>query len=149
MNRALELSVNHVESLGCFLVLQARNNKYMVGVVMWSLVSFSHLYYSCTSFGDRTVRNTTKKEQSLSNSNIDIRFSHLITSSTAGLKHLSVVSAAVDASILVEVNQVHQEIVTNLAHKAAWVPTSTLSGTRSKNSNLSKADVLTTTNTNL
>ena len=96
-----------------------------------------------------TVRNTTKKQRSLSNSNIDIRFAHLITSSTAGLKHLSVVSAAVDASILVEVNQVHQEIVTNLAHKAAWVPTSTLSGTRSKNSNLSKADVLTTTNTNL
>ena len=47
---------------------------------------------------------TTKKQQSLSNSNIDIRFSHLITGSTAGLEHLSVVSAAVDASILVEVN---------------------------------------------
>lgn len=96
-----------------------------------------------------TVRNTTKKQQSLSSSNIDIRFSHLITSSTAGLKQLSVVSAAVDASILVEVNQVYQEIVTNLAHKAAWVPTSSLSGTRSKNSNLSKADALTTTKTNL
>ena len=40
VNRALELSVNHVESLGCFLVLQARNYKYKVGVVMWSLVSF-------------------------------------------------------------------------------------------------------------
>lgn len=141
VNGALELSVNHVESLGCFFVLQARNYKYMIGVV------FS--VFSIICFTAATVRNTTKKQQSLSNSNIDIRFSHLITSSTAGLEHLSVVSAAVDASILVEVNQVYQEIVTNLAHKAAGVPTSTLSGTRSKNSNLSKADVLTTTKTNL
>lgn len=147
VNRALELLVNHVESLGCFLLLQTRNYKYMIGVV------FSVFSIICTTAARHlviaTVRNTTKKQQSLSNSNIDIRFSHLITSSTAGLKHLSVVSAAEDASIFVEVNQVHQEIVTNLANKAAGVPTSTLSGTRSKNSDLSKADVLTTTKTNL
>ena len=147
VNGALELSVNHVESLGCFLVLQARNYKYMVGVVfsVFSIICFTATRHLVIA----TVRNTTKKQQSLSNSNIDITSSHLITSSTARLEHLSVVSATVDASILVEVNQVYQEIVTNLAHKAAGVPTSTLSGTRSKNSNLSKADVLTTTKTNL
>ena len=147
VNGALELSVNHVESLGCFLVLQARNYKYMVGVVfsVFSIICFTAARHLVIA----TVRNTTKKQQSLSNSNIDITSSHLITSSTARLEHLSVVSATVDASILVEVNQVHQEIVTNLAHKAAWVPTSTLSSTRSKNSDLSKADVLTTTKTNL
>lgn len=146
VNRALELSVNHVESLGCLAVAGEK-----LQIYGWCGVQclFNYLYYSCTSFGDRSRPHNTKKQQSLSNSNIEIRFSHLITSSTARLKHLSVVSAAVDTSILVEVNQVHQEIVTNLAHKAAWVPTSTLSGTRSKNSDLSKADVLTTTKTNL
>jgi len=75
--------------------------------------------------------------------------SYLITGGTAGLEHLSIMSAAVDASIFVEVNQIHQEVVTNLANKASWVPTPVLSCTRCKHSNLPEINVVSTSITNL
>lgn len=48
---------------------------------------------------------------------------HLIAGSAAGLQSLSVVPAAVDLSILVEVDEVHQELFAHAADKAGRMPT--------------------------
>ena len=71
---------------------------------------------------------------------MEIKSSYLITSSAARLEQLSIVSAAVDATLFVEINQIYQQVVTNIAHKASWVPAFVLSCTRCKHSNLSKID---------
>lgn len=53
---------------------------------------------------------------------------YLITGSAARLQPLGVVSAAVDLPVLVEVDEVHQELVAHAAHKAGWMPTHAVTG---------------------
>lgn len=48
---------------------------------------------------------------------------YLITGCAARLEPLSVVPATVDLPILVEVDEVHQELVAHAAHEAGWMPT--------------------------
>lgn len=48
---------------------------------------------------------------------------YLITSGAAWLQPLGVVPAAVDLPVLVEVDEVHQELIAHAAHEAGWVPT--------------------------
>ena len=47
---------------------------------------------------------------------------YLITGGAARLQPLCVVPATVDLPILVEVNEVHQELVAHAAHKAGRMP---------------------------
>lgn len=51
---------------------------------------------------------------------------YLIAGSAAWLQPLGVVPAAVDLSILVEINEVHQQLVAHAAHEARRVPTHTV-----------------------
>lgn len=53
---------------------------------------------------------------------------YLIAGSAAGLQPLGVVPAAVDLPVLVEVDEVHQELVAHAAHKAGWMPTHAVTG---------------------
>lgn len=53
---------------------------------------------------------------------------YLITGSAARLQPLGVVPAAVDLPVLVEVDEVHQELVAHAAHKAGWMPTHAVTG---------------------
>lgn len=48
---------------------------------------------------------------------------YLIAGSAARLQPLGVVPAAVDLPFLVEVDEVHQELVARAAHEAGGVPT--------------------------
>lgn len=48
---------------------------------------------------------------------------YLITGGAARLQPLCVVPAAVDLPVLVEVDEVHQELVAHAAHKAGRMPT--------------------------
>lgn len=61
---------------------------------------------------------------------------YLIAGSAARFQPLGVVPAAVDLSILVEVNEVHQELIAHAAHKAGRVPTHTMTRTGCKYSNV-------------
>lgn len=47
---------------------------------------------------------------------------YLITGGAAWLQSLCMVPATVDLPVLVEVDEVHQELVAYAAHKAGWVP---------------------------
>lgn len=53
----------------------------------------------------------------------DVTGIYLITGSAARLQPLGVVPTAVDLPVLVEVDEVHQELVAHAAHKAGWMPT--------------------------
>lgn len=48
---------------------------------------------------------------------------YLITGGAAWLQPLCVVPAAVDLPVLVEVDEVHQELVAHAAHEAGRMPT--------------------------
>lgn len=48
---------------------------------------------------------------------------YLIAGGAARLQSLCVVPAAVDLAVLVEVDEVHQELVAHTAHKAGRMPT--------------------------
>lgn len=48
---------------------------------------------------------------------------YLIAGGAPRLQPLGVVSTAVDLPVLVEVDEVHQELVAHAAHEAGWMPT--------------------------
>ncbi len=48
---------------------------------------------------------------------------YLIAGGAAWLQPFGVVPPAVDLPILVEVNEVHQELIAHAAHEAGWMPT--------------------------
>ena len=50
------------------------------------------------------------------------RRAYLITGTAAGFEPLGMVPAAVDLPFLVEVDEVHQELLTHAAHEAVRVP---------------------------
>lgn len=52
----------------------------------------------------------------------DVMGLYLITGGAARLQPLSMVPAAVDLPVLVEVDEVHQELIAHAAHEAGWVP---------------------------
>lgn len=54
----------------------------------------------------------------------------LVTGGTARLQALGVVPAAVDLAVLVEVDQVHQELVADGAYEAGRVPANPVAGAR-------------------
>lgn len=58
-------------------------------------------------------------------------------------------SATVDGSFFVEINQIHQHVVANCTYKAAWMPALVLSGTRRKHSYLPEIYAVTTSVTDL
>lgn len=60
----------------------------------------------------------------------------LVTSRTARLQALGVVPAAVDLPILVEVDQVHQELIADGAYEAGWVPADPVAGARGEHGNV-------------
>lgn len=61
---------------------------------------------------------------------------YLIAGGAARLQPLSVVPAAVDLSILVEVDEVHQELITHAAHEAGRVPAHAVARPGSKHSDV-------------
>lgn len=62
----------------------------------------------------------------------EVKQAHLIAGSAAGLQSLSMVPAAVDLSILVEVDEVHQELFAHAADKAGGMPTHAVTCPRCK-----------------
>lgn len=54
--------------------------------------------------------------------NSRVRVSHLITGRTSRFESLSMVATTEDLPVLVEVDKIHQQLVTHAAHKALWVP---------------------------
>lgn len=54
---------------------------------------------------------------------VHVMGTYLITGGAARLQPLCVVSATVDLPVLVEVYEIHQELIAHAAHKAGGVPT--------------------------
>ena len=53
----------------------------------------------------------------------------LVTGCAAWLQALGMVSATVYLPILVEVDQIHQELIADSAYEAGWVPANTMAST--------------------
>ena len=68
--------------------------------------------------------------------------SHLITSAAARLQSLGVVSAAIDVSILVEVDEVDEQLSARVTHEAGGMPTDTVSRARRKHRHLPDTHLL-------
>ena len=68
---------------------------------------------------------------------------HLITSTAAGLQPLSVVSATEDLSVLVEIDEVHQQLLTHVAHKALGMPALPMAGPGRKHYDFPSVDLAT------
>lgn len=66
---------------------------------------------------------------------------HLVTGLTAGLQSLSVVPAAVDLSVLVEVDQINQQLAAGDALETLRVPTTAVTRPTGKHSYVSTADL--------
>lgn len=62
--------------------------------------------------------------------------SDLVAGCAARLQALGVVPATVYLPILVEVDQVHQQLVADSAYEARWVPANTVAGARRKHSDV-------------
>lgn len=71
---------------------------------------------------------------------------YLIAGSAAWLQPLGVVPAAVDLSILVEINEVHQQLVAHAAHEARRVPTHTVTCPGCEHSDVSAVYLASTLN---
>lgn len=48
---------------------------------------------------------------------------YLITGGASWLQPFSMMAPTIDLAVLVEVDEVHQELLAHAAHKAGWVPT--------------------------
>ena len=70
--------------------------------------------------------------------------SHLITCSTPGLETLCVMSAAVEESIFPEVDEVYEELVTDVTSKAGGVPTASWACTGSTHNDVSTGHTFST-----
>lgn len=67
--------------------------------------------------------------------------SHLIAGLAAGLESLSVVPATVDLSVLVEVDQIHQQLTAGGTLETLWVPTAAVPRSTGKHGDVSTADL--------
>ena len=68
---------------------------------------------------------------------------HLIAGTAAGLQPLSVVPATEDFSVLVEVDEVHQQFLAHVAHKALGMPALAMAGPGSKHYDFPSVDLAT------
>lgn len=68
--------------------------------------------------------------------NSRVRVSHLITGRTSRFESLSMVATTEDLPVLVEVDKIHQQLVTHAAHKALWVPAHPVARTWRKDGNV-------------
>ena len=66
--------------------------------------------------------------------------SHLITRRASWFEKLSVVSPAEDLAILVEIDQIHQQLLTRGAHEACWVPAGARPSSGGENCHLPSID---------
>ena len=83
-----------------------------------------------TSFISRLVSSTSKSFPTLKGSRP--RQTHLITGTAAGFLPLGVVPPTEDLAILVEVDEIHQQLLTHAADKAMRVPAFPMTRPRSK-----------------
>lgn len=72
------------------------------------------------------------------------RRTHLITGTAARLQPLSVMSAAVKLSILVEIDQIHQQLLTHGADETLGVPVLSMTRSGCKDHNVSPIYLTTT-----
>lgn len=75
---------------------------------------------------------------------ITIYVSYLITRRAPWFEKLSMVSSAEDLAILVEIDQIHQQLLTCGTHKARWVPAGARACSGGKNCHFPSVDASTT-----
>lgn len=66
---------------------------------------------------------------------------HLVAGGAAGLQPLGVVPPAVDLALLVEVDEIHQQLVARAAHEAAGVPAHAVARPRRKDRHVAAVDL--------